>query len=45
MNKKTNLGILLNYLGLFEKWLNDKDAGTKFPERLIEDIVDIRIAN
>ncbi|CAD8051212.1 unnamed protein product [Paramecium sonneborni] len=38
MNKKENLG-------LFERILNNKNTGTKFPERLIEDIVDIRIAN
>lgn len=46
MNKKENLGkIVLLTLGLFERLLNNKDTGTKFPERLIEDIVDIRIAN
>ncbi|CAD8054022.1 unnamed protein product [Paramecium primaurelia] len=38
MNKKENLG-------LFERILTNKNTGTKFPERLIEDIVDIRIAN
>ncbi|CAD8159155.1 unnamed protein product [Paramecium octaurelia] len=38
MNKKENLG-------LFERMLTNKITGTKFPERLIEDIVDIRIAN
>ncbi|CAD8134417.1 unnamed protein product [Paramecium octaurelia] len=38
MNKKENLG-------LFERILNNKNSGTKFPQRLIEDIVDIRIAH
>lgn len=29
---------------IFEKLLNNKETGTKYPERLIEDIVDIKIA-
>ena len=32
-------------LGLFERILNNKNTGTKFPERLIEDIVYIHIAS
>lgn len=38
MNKKDNLNFI-------EKIISNKETGTKYPERLIEDVVDLRVAH